>query len=340
MNKRVLIPLGLLAVVGLAFAAIHLDLMVKLGIARAKDPNVTLYGNVDIRQVELGFRVSGRIAEMKFEEGESVTLGTPLARLDARSYQDTVRGAEAEVARRSAALARFVAGSRPAEIAQARARVSEVTADLERARLDLSRQQALVRDGASTEVQREHAQTAFAMATARLESTNKALQLTREGARREDIAEAQAGLAAAEASLAAAQTSLADSVLLAPSDGVISSRVREPGAIVGPSDIVYVLSLQKPVWVRAYIAEPLLGRIHPGMEVSVFSDTAPNKAYKGRVGFISPVAEFTPKSVQTEELRTSLVYEVRIHVRDARDELRLGMPATVTLGLETGGGGG
>jgi len=331
MNKRVLIPVGLLAVAGLVYAAVHFDLTVRLGIARAKDPHVTLYGNVDIRQVELGFRVSGRIAEMKFEEGESVSAGTQLARLDARSYQDTVRGAEAEVARRAAALARFLAGSRPAEIGQARARVSEVTSDLARARQDLSRQQTLVREGASTTVQLEHAQTAFEMASARLESTTRALELTREGARSEDIAEAAAGLAAAEASLAAAQTSLADSALLAPSDGVILSRVREPGAIVGPSDIVFVLSLTKPVWVRAYIAEPLLGRIHPGMEVSVFSDTAPHKAYRGRVGFISPVAEFTPKSVETPELRTDLVYRLRVIIEDADQGLRQDMPVSVRL---------
>ena len=331
MNKRVLIPVALLAVAGLVYAAVHFDLTVRLGIARAKDPHVTLYGNVDIRQVELGFRVSGRIAEMKFEEGESVSAGTQLARLDARSYQDTVRGAEAEVARRAAALARFLAGSRPAEIGQARARVSEVTSDLARARQDLSRQQTLVREGASTTVQLEHAQTAFEMASARLESTTRALELTREGARSEDIAEAAAGLAAAEASLAAAQTSLADSALLAPSDGVILSRVREPGAIVGPSDIVFVLSLTKPVWVRAYIAEPLLGRIHPGMEVSVFSDTAPHKAYRGRVGFISPVAEFTPKSVETPELRTDLVYRLRVIIEDADQGLRQDMPVSVRL---------
>lgn len=337
MNKRVLIAVAVVLVAGLVYAAGRSDLPVKLGIAKAKDPHVALYGNVDIRQVELGFRVSGRIAQMKFEEGESVTAGTKLAELDARSYQDTVRGAEAEVARRNALLARFQAGSRPAEIQQAQARVSEVTADLERARQDLARQQLLVREGASTAVQREHAEAAFAMATARLESTTKGLQITREGARREDIAEAKAGLAAAEASLAAAQTSLFDSVLSAPSDGVILSRVREPGAIVGPSDIVYVLSLLKPVWVRAYIAEPLLGRVHPGMEVSVFSDTRPGKAYKGRIGFISPVAEFTPKSVETPELRTDLVYRMRVIVEDADQGLRQDMPVTVRLPIVQGG---
>jgi HlyD family secretion protein len=254
-----------------------------------------------------------------------------LARLDPRSFQDSVRGAEAEVARRTAALQKLQAGSRQDEIGQARARVQEVESDLARARQDLARQELLVRAGASTQVSREHAQSAMEMARARVESASRGLTLAREGARSEDIAEAQAALASAQASLASAQTSLADSVLVAPSDGVLLSRVRERGAIVGPSDIVYVLSLTKPVWCRAYIAEPLLGRIYPGMEVSVFSDTAPRKAYRGRIGFISPVAEFTPKSVETPELRTDLVYRLRVVIEDAGLGLRQDMPVTVRL---------
>jgi len=334
MNKRALIVVALVATAGLTYAAVHFQLPTKLGLARAQDPRVTLYGNVDIRQVELGFRVSGRVAEMAFDEGDTVRAGTPLARLDPRSFRDTLRGAEAEVMRRTAALSKLQAGSRPAEIGQAKARVAEVQADLMRARQDLARQDLLLRQGAASAVSREHAQSAMEMATARLESTTKAFELTRQGARSEDIAEGLAALSAAQANLAAAETAQSDSVLLAPSDGVILSRVREVGAIVGPSDVVFALSLVKPVWVRAYIAEPLLGRIHPGMQLEVFSDSAPKKAYRGRVGFISPVAEFTPKSVETPELRTDLVYRLRIIIEDADQGLRQDMPVTVRLPLD------
>jgi HlyD family secretion protein len=337
-NKRALIAASVLVSAGLGYAAVHYHLPRKLGLERAQDSRVTLYGNVDIRQVELGFRVAGRLAELTLDEGETVRAGTPLARLDPRSFQDTVRGAEAEVQRRSAALQKLQAGSRPAEILQAKARVREVEADALRARQDLARQELLVREGAATHVAREHAQAALEMASARLESTRKGFELTRQGARSEDIAEASAALAAAQASLSAAQTALFDSVLLAPSDGVILSRVREVGAIVGPSDVVYALSLQKPVWVRAYVAEPLLGRIHPGMELEVFTDSARDKAYRGRVGFISPVAEFTPKSVETPELRTDLVYRLRVIVEDADQGLRQDMPVTVRLPIQAEGG--
>lgn len=331
MNKRALVAVAVLSTAGLSFAAIHYQLPSKLGLARAKDAPVTLYGNVDIRQVELGFRVPGRIAELLFDEGDTVQRGMPLSRLDERSFLDAVRGAEAEVMRRKAALSKLEAGSRAAEIGQAKARVAEARAALLRARRDLARQEQLVREGAASAVTREHAQSALEMASARLEAVSQALTLTREGARREDIAEASAALAAAEASLAAAQTALADSVLRAPADGVILSRVREVGAIVGPSDVVFALSLVEPLWVRVYIAEPLLGRIHPGMQLEVFSDTAPHKAYRGRVGFISPVAEFTPKSVETPELRTDLVYRLRVIIEDPDQRLRQNMPVTIRL---------
>ena len=120
-----------------------------------------------------------------------------------------------------------------------------------------------------------------------------------------------------------------DTELRAPNDGIILSRVRETGAIVAPADTVFVLSLTEPVWVRTYVAEPDLGRIHPGMKVEVTSDTRPNDAYDGTIGFISPVAEFTPKSVETPELRTDLVYRLRIVIDKPGPDLRQGMPVTL-----------
>ena len=107
--------------------------------------------------------------------------------------------------------------------------------------------------------------------------------------------------------------------------------MRETGAIVAPADIVFVLSLTEPVWVRTYVSEPDLGRIHPGMKVKVSSDTRPNDTYDGTIGFISPVAEFTPKTVETPELRTDLVYRLRIVVDKPGEDLRQGMPVTVRL---------
>jgi HlyD family secretion protein len=331
MNKQRKIAIAAVAAAALSAASWWTPLPERLGLRQAKSEDIALYGNIDIRQVELALRVPGRIAELRLEEGETVRAGDLMARLDARSYQDSMRAAEAEVARRGAALAKLRAGSRPAEIAQARARVSEQQADIDNLRLTLARNETLVRSGAITQATYDNAKAAVQVAGARLDSATKAFELTRQGPRAEEIAEADAALKGALANLAAAQTALSDSELLAPSDGVVLSRVRERGAIVGAGDIVYVLSLQKPIWARVYVSESLLGRVHPGMQVSVFTDGRPEQPYRGRIGFISPVAEFTPKSVETPELRTDLVYRVRVIIDGEGDGLRQDMPVTVRL---------
>lgn len=328
-KRKIAIAGGVTAV--LILASWWTPLPEKLGLRPARSEDLTLYGNIDIRQVELAFRVPGRIEEMRLEEGETVRAGDVLARLDGRSYRDTAQAAEAEVARRSAALAKLQAGSRPAEIAQARARVSELQADLDNLQLSLARQETLVRSGATTRAAYDNASAAVEAARARLEMATKAYELTRQGPRREDIAEAAAALQVAQANLNAAQTALADTELAAPSDGVILSRVRERGAIVNAGDIVYVLSLQKPLWARVYVPESWLGRVRPGMPVSIFTDSAPGRPYHGHVGFISPVAEFTPKTVETPELRTDLVYRVRVIIDGDGAGLRQDMPVTVRL---------
>jgi len=339
MKRKLPRVLALLTVLGAA-GAWWLDLPARLGWRHTDAANLTLYGNVDIRQVQLGLRVGGRIAEMIVDEGDRIEAGQVLARLDAQPYEDAVRAAEAQVASQAATLAKLEAGPREAEIAQARAQLAERTADLENAQQALERARQLRPSGAISAAGLDQRQAEKDMAAARVASARESLRLLQEGTRAEDIAAARANLQAAQANLSAAKTSLQDAYLRAPAAGVILSRVREPGAIVSPSDTVYVLSLDDPVWVRAYVAEPDLGRVHPGMEVEVVTDTAPDRPYRGRIGFISPVAEFTPKSVETPELRTDLVYRLRVVVDPADKVLRQGMPVTIRIprnGSRTGG---
>src|SRR5437763_506745 len=165
----------------------------------------------------------------------------------------------------------------------------------------------------------------------------KALDLVLIGPRKEDIAQAEAQLRANEAQLAYLRRQLADAELLAPTAAVVRTRIMEPGEMASPQKPVFSLAITDPKWVRAYVSEPDLGRVSPGMAASVVVDSFPERRFEGWVGFISPVAEFTPKAVQTQELRTSLVYEVRVFVQDPGDALRLGMPATVYLPLDQHG---
>lgn len=322
MAKR--IPLVILAIVVIASLVWYFT-----GYRGANGGALALYGNVDIRQVELGFRVPGRIAEMQFEEGDSVKRGQLLASLDKQPFLDEVAAREAAVAQATANLQKLEAGNRPDEIEQARALVTERKASLEYARQTFDRQQKLSQQDFASRSSYDLAVANLDQAKASLRSAELALTLAVEGPRKEDIAAARAALETAKAQRDTSRTSLKDADIFAPADGVVLTRAVEPGAIASAATTVYTLSLREPVWVRAYIAEPYLGRIHPGMTVRLTTDTRPDKPYEGQIGFISPVAEFTPKTVETPELRSALVYRFRVVVRNADTSLRQGMPVTV-----------
>ena len=296
---------------------------------------VVLYGNVDLRQVEVAFTDSARVAEVLVEEGDRVTVGQVLARLDTGRLAPQIAHAEAQVAAATAVVDKLASGSRPQEIAQARANVDAARADADNARHNHERLAALAETAGGgsvvTQSQLDAAKAALDASQARLVAAEQALELVIAGPRREDVAQAEALLDAAKAQLALLNQQLADADLVAPVAGVVRSRLIEPGEIASPQRPVVSLAVVDPKWVRAYVSGPDLPRLRPGMSASVAVDGLPEEPLQGRIGFISPVAEFTPRAIQTEELRTSLVYEVRVLVTDPDDVLRLGMPATVRL---------
>ena len=296
-----------------------------------------LYGNVDLRQVQLSFNNSERIAAVLVHEGDHVRQGQVLARLDTRRLEPQVGQAQAQVAAQRQVVQRLRNGSRPEEIAQARANVESARADAVNARQQYERIRSAAELSVGKAVRQQDvdsAKAALQVAEAKLAVNQKALDLAVIGPRKEDIAEAEAGLQANEAQLELLRQQLADAQLVAPMDAVVRNRILEPGEMASPQKPVFSLAITDPKWVRAYVAEPDLGKIRPGMAAAVVVDSFPDRLFEGWVGFISPVAEFTPKAVQTEELRTSLVYEVRVFVKDPKDDLRLGMPATVDLSLD------
>ena len=296
--------------------------------------DLMLYGNVDLRQVALAFNNSERIAAVLVQEGDRVQCGQVLARLDGSRLEPQVAQAEARVAARRHAVERLHNGSRPEEIAQARANVASAKADATNARGQYERLKILAHNSAGRGVSQQdldNAKAALDVAEAKLAVNQKVLDLAIVGARKEDIGQAEAELRADEAQLAFLRQALADIQLVAPIDAVVRTRLMEPGEMASPQKSVFLLAITDPKWVRAYVAEPDLGKLHTGMTASVVVDSFPDRRFEGWVGFISPVAEFTPKTVQTEELRTSLVYEVRVFVKDPSDQLHLGSPTTVHL---------
>jgi HlyD family secretion protein len=299
--------------------------------ATGADGPLKLYGNVDIRQVDLAFNAEGKIAAVPVEEGDRVAKGELLARLDDASYQNLVDAARARLDRSRAQLAELEAGTRPPELARARAAVDAAQAAVAQTEATLDRRRRLLAEGNTSQARFDAAKRAYQEATARLEQRRQELELARRGPREERIAAARAQRAFNAATLALARERLDNTELHAPAAGTVLTRIREPGATVGPTAPVLTLALRTPMRVRTYVGEPNLGRVKPGMPVTVTTDSAPDTAYRGHVGFVSPTAEFTPKTVQTAELRTELVYRVRVIVENPDDRLRQGMPVTVTL---------
>jgi HlyD family secretion protein len=296
--------------------------------------HLVLQGNVDLRQVELPFNDSERIAEVLVEEGSTVKAGQVLARLDTGRLLPRVAQAEARAAAQREALRRLRNGARPEEVAQARAALAAAQAEAANATSQLQRLRSISDESNGRAISPQDLDAAMAasrMSEAQAESSRKALELTVAGPRVEDIDQAKAQLDAAEADLALLKRQLADAELIAPTDGVIRNRLMEPGELASPQRPVFALAITTPKWVRAYLSEVELSRVALGSPARVTMDSAPDAPLDGKVGFISSTAEFTPKTVQTEELRTSLVYEIRVFVDDPEDRLRLGMPATVTI---------
>jgi HlyD family secretion protein len=326
MNRpKIIVPvaLGLLIAAGLLTRGFGL-------LGDHKDQRLVLSGNVDIRQVDLGFRVMGRIGMIAFEEGAHVPAEAILARLDAGPYEAAAATTRSQVSVAGAQLLRQRNGNRKQDIAQARERLTESQALLARAQADLNRRAPLLKTGAVSQALYDATLEQYHSAQAQVAIAEQALSLQREGSRTEDIKVAVAQEQQAIAQNNKADLDLADAVLRAPNAGTILTRVREPGAIVQAGETVLTLTIDRPMRIRAYVDESHLHRIAPGMHVLVTMDGNP-KTYHGTIGYISPTAEFTPKTVETVALRTDLVYRLRVIVDDPDTNLRQGAPVSVAV---------
>ena len=296
---------------------------------RAMDAAPAFYGNVDIREVTLGFRVAGRVATLAVDEGDVVKAGQELGRLDVTPLQLELNEARANAGALGRRLALLQAGFRPEEIAQSRATVAERRAALLNAEQALKRQEALKGTGAVAQRVYDDALAARDEAQARLGAAQANLAQFERGYRAQEVAEGDANHRRAIAVAAQAEQRLGDAVLVAPADGVVLTRAVEPGSILAAGTPVFTISLRAPVWARIYVGEPDLGRVAPGDDVLLYTDSRPDRPYHGKIGYVSPTAEFTPKNVETPDLRTALVYRARVVVADPDPQLRQGMPVTV-----------
>jgi len=290
-----------------------------------------LSGNIEAHESLVSFKVQGRIVELPVEEGQQVAAGALLARLEDADFRQHVRMDESNVAVRAANLALAKAGTRQQEIRATEQSVADAEANLEQRKLDDARARQLFAKDEISAQDRDLAATALKRAHAALEQVRERLNQAQEGVRKEEIAIAQANLAQADASLGLSRINLDYTTLRAPSAGIVTVRQAEMGEVVSPGSPVVTLADLDHIWLRAYVAETDLGRVHYGQDVVVTTDTYPGKQYRGRISFIASSAEFTPKSVQTYQERVTLVYRIKVDVENPNHELKPGMPADMHI---------
>ena len=294
---------------------------------------LTLYGNIDLREVQPAFNDSDVITRMLVSEGAAVKKGDLIAAIDDRRYAARLVQAKKQAESLKAVLDRLVNGSRPEEIAQAKATMEGLRATYGNNKILYARTLRLLPKGAASTEDRDNALAQLNASRESYEAARQTYVLAVKGPRTEDISAARTAYEAAAAAVALAERELADTQLYAAEDGIVEDRILEPGDMASPNTPVYTIALTQPLWVRAYVPEAQLGKLEPGMRATVTTDSFPGKSYRGWVGYIAPTAEFTPKTVETADLRTRLVYQVRVYVCNSLNQLRLGMPATVSIDL-------
>jgi len=294
---------------------------------RSAANEMKLSGNIEAHESLVSFKVMGRIVDLPVDEGMAVKTGDLLARLDNADYRQQVAVDEATQHVRSRQLVLGLAGSRWQEIEAAKQTVVDSKADLDQKQKDLARYEALFEKDEISGQTRDQAATNVTRAQAAYDRAQQILNELVEGTRKEELDVDRSNLRQAQENLDMSQIRLSYTVLRAPFNGIVLVRQAELGEVVSPGTPIVTLADLDHIWLRVYLPETDLGKIHWGQAVNVRSDTYAGKTYQGRISVIASDAEFTPKSVQTERERVTLVYRIKIDVENPNHELKPGMPA-------------
>lgn len=317
MNKKLFIIFNMIMIILLT------------GCNKTEDSDMKFYGNVDVRTVSLAFRVPGRIQNINFQEGQKVKKGDPIVSIDDSLYKEYLNQITSQINMQKARLKKLEKGYRKEDIAKAKATMLQKQIVMENEKQNLERYKKLLATNSTSQEHYDNIKTTYQSANAVYLYSKSSLELLENGYEKEDIAVAKAQLNFLISQKNQHQINLNDTTIYAPSSGVILTRVYEVGSIVNSSQVVVEMTKDDKYWVRSYISERYLGSIKTGMKALIYTDNDKTKAYEGIVSFISPIAEFTPKNVQTEDLRTDLVYRFRINLNTYDDMIKQGMPVTI-----------
>ncbi|QKF65798.1 multidrug resistance ABC transporter, membrane fusion protein [Arcobacter venerupis] len=287
------------------------------------------YGNVDVRALSLAFRVSGRVDTLNFDEGQKLKKGDIIATIENSIFKENLNQMDAQIKLQEIQIQKLEKGYRIEEIEKAKAKLAEVKINLDRTNKDFKRAEELSKTKSISIQSYDDAKALALDLQAQYDYAKSSLELLQNGYEKEDISSAKATLESLKAQRNILQINYDDTVLYSPVDGTIITKVYEPGSIINSSQTIVEIAKSDDYWVRSYLSEKYLGLVKAGMKAVITNDS--NKTYEGVVSFISPLAEFTPKTVQTEDLRTDLVYRFRIIVKNVDDNLKQGMPVTITF---------
>ena len=292
--------------------------------------NLTFYGNIDTRTVNVGFRFLGKIENITKDEGEIVKKDEILVKLDTASLEKSLEELNEKIFASKLELSKLQTGYRQEEILEAKAAMEEAIENLNKTKDTYNRQANLFKTKSTSEENFTISQLNYKQALATLDKAKALYELRKNGYRNEDIKIQESNLKSLEIQAEKLKIDLNDSVIKAPVDGVILTRFKEIGAITNAGESILEIAKTDEFWVRAYIDEKNLGNIKPGLKMSIQTDSR-SENYEGVIGFISPVAEFTPKNIETQELRADLVYSFRVIVKNPDDKIRQGMPVTLKI---------
>lgn len=292
--------------------------------------NLTFYGNIDTRTVNVGFRFLGKIENITKDEGEIVKKDEVLVKLDTASLEKSLEELNEKIFASKLELSKLQTGYRQEEILEAKAAMEEAIENLNKTKDTYNRQTNLFKTKSTSEENFTISQLNYKQALATLDKAKALYELRKNGYRDEDIKIQESNLKSLEIQAEKLKIDLNDSVIKAPVDGVILTRFKEIGAITNAGESILEIAKTDEFWVRAYSDEKNLGNIKPGLKMSIQTDSR-SENYEGVIGFISPVAEFTPKNIETQELRADLVYSFRVIVKNPDDKIRQGMPVTLKI---------
>ncbi|KLE06011.1 HlyD family efflux transporter periplasmic adaptor subunit [Aliarcobacter butzleri] len=323
MKKKLTIALIILLISFISYK-IYSNILLK------NENNLTFYGNIDTRTVNVGFRFLGKIENITKDEGEIVKKDEVLVKLDTASLEKSLEELNEKIFASKLELSKLQTGYRQEEILEAKAAMEEAIENLNKTKDTYNRQTNLFKTKSTSEENFTISQLNYKQALATLDKAKALYELRKNGYRNEDIKIQESNLKSLEIQAEKIKIDLNDSVIKAPVDGVILTRFKEIGAITNAGESILEIAKTDEFWVRAYIDEKNLGNIKPGLKMSIQTDSR-SENYEGVIGFISPVAEFTPKNIETQELRADLVYSFRVIVKNPDDKIRQGMPVTLKI---------